>query len=164
MMNIDQTKLDTLIERAVADLAAGYGGVMISLGDRLGLYRAMADAGPLTADATINIDGSAYKATVETKVDGITTTVDGAYSGKQLDLSSTLAPLARVGELFDLKGISTDTFKVNAKVAPSTANDFEIKQFQANVGNNQLTAQGRIAMAGESNISLTLASPNPIGL
>ena len=117
-------------------------------------------AGPLTSDATINIDGSAYKATVETKVDGITTTVDGAYSGKQLDLSSTLAPLARVGELFDLKGISTDTFKVNAKVAPSTANDFEIKQFQANVGNNQLTAQGRIAMAGESNISLTLASPN----
>ena len=31
------------------DLAAGYGGVMVSLGDRLGLYRAMDGAGPLTS-------------------------------------------------------------------------------------------------------------------
>ena len=35
--------------RAVADLSAGYGGVMMSLGFRLGLYKAMAGAGPLSA-------------------------------------------------------------------------------------------------------------------
>jgi SAM-dependent methyltransferase len=46
---IDQTKLDAMIARAVGDLSAGYGGVMVSLGNRLGLYRAMAGAGPLTA-------------------------------------------------------------------------------------------------------------------
>lgn len=45
---IDQTKLDTFIMRAVGDLSAGYGGVMVSLGSKLGLYKAMASAGPLT--------------------------------------------------------------------------------------------------------------------
>jgi hypothetical protein len=46
---IDPTKLDVFIARAVADLSAGYGGVMVSLGHRLGLYTTMAGAGPLTA-------------------------------------------------------------------------------------------------------------------
>lgn len=46
---IDSAKLDALIARAVGDLSAGYGGVMVGLGARLGLYKAMADAGPLTS-------------------------------------------------------------------------------------------------------------------
>ncbi|WDT82014.1 MAG: class I SAM-dependent methyltransferase [Candidatus Manganitrophus sp.] len=46
---IDQTKLDTFINRAFGDLSAGYGGVMVSLGARLGLYKAMAGAGPISA-------------------------------------------------------------------------------------------------------------------
>jgi SAM-dependent methyltransferase len=46
---IDPGKLDALVGRAVADISACYGGVMISLGSRLGLYKAMAGAGPLTA-------------------------------------------------------------------------------------------------------------------
>ena len=46
---IDPAKLDALIGRAIGDLSAGYGGVMVSLGNRLGLYKAMADAGPLTS-------------------------------------------------------------------------------------------------------------------
>jgi SAM-dependent methyltransferase len=46
---IDPAKLDALVTRAVADISACYGGVMISLGNRLGLYKAMAGAGPLTA-------------------------------------------------------------------------------------------------------------------
>ena len=33
--------------RAVGDIAAGYTGVMVSLGSKLGLYKAMAGAGPL---------------------------------------------------------------------------------------------------------------------
>ncbi len=45
---IDPAKLDALVARAVGDLSAGYGGVMVSLGHRLGLYKAMAGAGPLT--------------------------------------------------------------------------------------------------------------------
>jgi SAM-dependent methyltransferase len=46
---IDQTKLESFLMRAVGDLSAGYGGVMISLGHKLGLYKAMAGAGPVSA-------------------------------------------------------------------------------------------------------------------
>ena len=45
---IDEGKLNAFLARAVGDLSAGYFGVMVSLGDKLGLYRAMAGAGPLT--------------------------------------------------------------------------------------------------------------------
>ena len=43
---IDPAKLDALVTRAIADLSAGYGGVMISLGNRLGLYKAMVGRRP----------------------------------------------------------------------------------------------------------------------
>ncbi len=46
---IDQAKLESFVMRAVSDLSAGYGGVMVSLGSKLGLYKAMASAGPLSA-------------------------------------------------------------------------------------------------------------------
>ncbi|PWB40778.1 MAG: SAM-dependent methyltransferase [Rhodocyclales bacterium] len=46
---IDQAKLESFIMRAVGDLSAGYGGVMVSLGGKLGLYKAMAGAGPISA-------------------------------------------------------------------------------------------------------------------
>ena len=45
---LDQTKLEALLARAVGDLSAGYGGVLVRLGARLGLYQAMAGAGPLS--------------------------------------------------------------------------------------------------------------------
>lgn len=48
-MNIDQHKLDALVGRLFSDLSAGYGGVMVSLGDKLGLYKAMTGAGPLSS-------------------------------------------------------------------------------------------------------------------
>jgi hypothetical protein len=47
-MTVDQQKLDSLVGRLFGDLSAGCGGVMVSLGDKLGLYRAMAGAGPLS--------------------------------------------------------------------------------------------------------------------
>jgi len=46
---VDQTKLDAIVTCAIADLSAGYGGVMVSLGHRLGLYRGLAGAGPLSS-------------------------------------------------------------------------------------------------------------------
>lgn len=49
-MDIDKQKLDALVGRLFSDLSAGYGGVMVSLGDKLGLYKAMAGAGPLSSD------------------------------------------------------------------------------------------------------------------
>jgi SAM-dependent methyltransferase len=46
---IDQAKLEAFAMRAVGDLAAGYTGVMVSLGSKLGLYKALAGAGPSSA-------------------------------------------------------------------------------------------------------------------
>lgn len=46
--SIDRTKLEAFVAQATSDLSAGYGGVMVHLGHRLGLYRAMAGAGPLS--------------------------------------------------------------------------------------------------------------------
>src|SRR5262245_50282048 len=48
-MRLDQQKLGGLLERVVGDLSAGYGGVMVSLGSKLGLYKALAGAGPLSS-------------------------------------------------------------------------------------------------------------------
>jgi SAM-dependent methyltransferase len=47
---IDQSKLETFVMQAVGDLSAAYGGVMVSLGHKLGLYKAMAGAGPLSSN------------------------------------------------------------------------------------------------------------------
>jgi SAM-dependent methyltransferase len=46
---IDQTKLESFVSRAISDLSAGYAGVMVSIGSKLGLYKAMAGAGPLSS-------------------------------------------------------------------------------------------------------------------
>jgi len=45
----DQTRPEAFAMRAVSDLSAGYAGVMVSLGSKLGLYKAMAGAGPVSA-------------------------------------------------------------------------------------------------------------------
>ncbi|WP_339650833.1 class I SAM-dependent methyltransferase [Halopseudomonas pelagia] len=45
---MDETKLEAFVMRTVGDLAASYGGIMVSLGNKLGLYKAMAGAGPLS--------------------------------------------------------------------------------------------------------------------
>ncbi len=45
--SIDEQKLNAFVEHAFYDLSAGYMGVMMSLGHKLGLYRALAGAGPL---------------------------------------------------------------------------------------------------------------------
>jgi hypothetical protein len=45
---MDETKLTEFVEKAVGDVGALLGGAMVVIGDRLGLYRAMAGAGPLT--------------------------------------------------------------------------------------------------------------------
>jgi 2-polyprenyl-3-methyl-5-hydroxy-6-metoxy-1,4-benzoquinol methylase len=46
---VDQAKLDALVGRAIGDISSCYGGVMISIGHRLGLYKALDGAGPLTS-------------------------------------------------------------------------------------------------------------------
>ena len=45
---MDETKMTEFVEKAVGDVGALLGGAMVVIGDQLGLYRAMAGAGPLT--------------------------------------------------------------------------------------------------------------------
>jgi SAM-dependent methyltransferase len=58
---IDSTALDALVGKAVSELAAGYGGVMIDIGARLGLYKAMAGAGPMTSGEVARAAGCAER-------------------------------------------------------------------------------------------------------
>src|SRR5262245_21769563 len=58
---IDRTKLETFLARAVGDLSAGYGGVMISLGSKLGLYKTMSGAGPISARELASRTGCAER-------------------------------------------------------------------------------------------------------
>lgn len=46
---IDQARLEEFLGRAVPDFAAAYSAPLMYLGDKLGLYKAMAGAGPLTS-------------------------------------------------------------------------------------------------------------------
>lgn len=48
-MSVQATTTEEFVERAFADLAGSYGGVMVSIGYRLGLYRALAGRGPLSS-------------------------------------------------------------------------------------------------------------------
>jgi len=58
---LDERKLNDFLGRAVGDLAAGYGGVMISLGRRLGLFKALAGTGPLTSHEVAKRAGCAER-------------------------------------------------------------------------------------------------------
>ncbi|HUY20685.1 MAG TPA: class I SAM-dependent methyltransferase [Candidatus Binataceae bacterium] len=46
-MAIDQTALQKLVEKMLGDLGAAMGAALVIAGDRLGLYRALAGAGPI---------------------------------------------------------------------------------------------------------------------
>ena len=46
---MDETQMMEFVGQAVADVGALLGGAMVVLGDKLGLYRAMAGTGPLTS-------------------------------------------------------------------------------------------------------------------
>jgi SAM-dependent methyltransferase len=58
---IDEARLEALVGSTVGELAAAVSGVLALLGDRLGLYRAMAGAGPLTASALAERTGTAER-------------------------------------------------------------------------------------------------------
>ncbi len=51
VQSIDQAKLDEFMGRFVGDLGAAVSSALVVIGDRLGLYRAMADGEPVTPSA-----------------------------------------------------------------------------------------------------------------
>jgi SAM-dependent methyltransferase len=48
VVSVDGAKLEAFMGQALGDLGAAISGLMVYLGDQLGLYRAMADTGPVT--------------------------------------------------------------------------------------------------------------------
>ncbi len=60
-MTINQQKLEDLHGRLFGEISAGYGGVMVALGDKLGLYKAMAGAGPLSSHEVAKRSGCAER-------------------------------------------------------------------------------------------------------
>jgi len=47
-MSLDEAKLKQFLEKGINDIGATLGGALVVIGDKLGLYKAMAGAGPLT--------------------------------------------------------------------------------------------------------------------
>jgi len=60
-MGLHEGRLNELLGKVVGDLAAGYGGVTVSLGDKLGLYKAMKGAGPLSSAEVAKRSGCAER-------------------------------------------------------------------------------------------------------
>jgi SAM-dependent methyltransferase len=58
---IDKARLESFAMRAIGDLTAGYTGVMVSLGAKLGLYKALAHAGPSSAKEVATRSGCAER-------------------------------------------------------------------------------------------------------
>jgi 2-polyprenyl-3-methyl-5-hydroxy-6-metoxy-1,4-benzoquinol methylase len=61
IMTVHQQKLEELHGRLFGEISAGYGGVMVAFGDKLGLYKAMAGAGPLNSHEVARRSGCAER-------------------------------------------------------------------------------------------------------
>ena len=61
MSHIDQARAEQFLGQAVGDMAAAISGLLVHIGDRLGLYRALAGAGPVTPEALADQTGTASR-------------------------------------------------------------------------------------------------------
>ena len=64
-MAIDEAKLNDFMGKAVIDMGAAMSAALVLIGDKLGLYKAMAGAGPLTAAEVARRAGTAERYTLE---------------------------------------------------------------------------------------------------
>jgi SAM-dependent methyltransferase len=58
---IDQGRLEAFVGQAVLDMGAAISGLLLHIGDRLGLYKAMAGAGPITSATLAHRTGTAER-------------------------------------------------------------------------------------------------------
>ena len=58
---LDQAKLEAFVGQAVIDMGAAISGLLLHLGDRLGLYKALAGAGPITSIELARRTGTAER-------------------------------------------------------------------------------------------------------
>jgi 2-polyprenyl-3-methyl-5-hydroxy-6-metoxy-1,4-benzoquinol methylase len=82
MKNIDETKLNAFMGRVIGDVASANHAFLSYLGDRLGLFKAMANQGPLTSEAVARRAGLSERFVREWlggMVAGEYVTCDGAH-------------------------------------------------------------------------------------
>ncbi len=60
-VELDGAKLKQFVFRAVGEVGATLNAALVVMGDKLGLYRALADAGPLTPDELADRTGTAER-------------------------------------------------------------------------------------------------------
>jgi len=60
-MAVDQKRLETVLNQGVADLGSAISALLLHIGDKLGLYKAMAECGPLTAKELARRTGTAER-------------------------------------------------------------------------------------------------------
>src|SRR5687767_14928041 len=58
---IDDVKLQAFVGQAVSELGATLGAALVVIGDRLGLFKAMADAGPVSSAELAQRTGTAER-------------------------------------------------------------------------------------------------------
>src|SRR5258708_36431003 len=58
---IDEARLEAFAGQAVLDFGAAISGLLLHIGDRLGLYKAMAGAGPITSAVLAERTGAAER-------------------------------------------------------------------------------------------------------
>jgi hypothetical protein len=58
---MDEAQLMEFVGQTIGDVGAMLGGAMVVIGDKLGLYRAMAGAGPLTSEELADKTGTAER-------------------------------------------------------------------------------------------------------
>ncbi len=58
---INEDKLEAFVERAFGELSAGYAGVLISIGHKLGLFKTMAGAGRMTSEQVADAAGCSHR-------------------------------------------------------------------------------------------------------
>ncbi|PZS27139.1 MAG: SAM-dependent methyltransferase [Pseudonocardiales bacterium] len=58
---LDEAKLEAFVGQAVTDMGAAISGLLLHIGDRLGLYKAMAGAGPMTSSDLAQRTGTAER-------------------------------------------------------------------------------------------------------
>jgi hypothetical protein len=60
-LDVDEAKLNEFMGKALADMGAAINTSLVIIGDRLGLYKAMAGAGPMTSQEVATKTGTSER-------------------------------------------------------------------------------------------------------
>src|ERR1041384_8577887 len=97
-MAINEEKMNQLIGRFLDDFGATFHSAMVVIGDKLGLYKTLAEAGPITSKELADRSGTTERYVREwlaKQTAGGYGTHDAATQGNSLSEEQALAPAAQ---------------------------------------------------------------------